>query len=136
MDQTAITYPDTVVTRMTGTTIKAVLEDVCDNLFHPDPYYRQGGDMVRVGGMSYSCRPGAKIGRRIGDMRLRGRPIEADKLYKVAGWAPVAEGAPGENAGEPMWEVLSRYLRDKKVVKPRKLNLPRLVGVSGNLGIA
>jgi len=136
MNQTAITYPDTVVTRMTGTTIKAILEDVCDNLFHPDPYYRQGGDMVRVGGMSYSCRPGAKIGRRIGDMRLRGRPIEADKLYKVAGWAPVAEGAPGESAGEPMWEVLSRYLRDKKIVKPRKLNLPRLVGVSGNLGIA
>ena len=135
MNQTAITYPDTVVTQMTGAAIKSILEDVCDNLFHPDPYYRQGGDMVRVGGMSYSCTPGAKIGKRIDDMRLRGRPIEADKLYKVASWAPVAERASNENAGEPMWEVLSRYLRDKKIVKPRKLDLPRLVGVSGNLGI-
>jgi sulfur-oxidizing protein SoxB len=136
MNQTAITYPDTVVTKMTGAAIKAILEDVCDNLFHPDPYYQQGGDMVRVGGMNYACTPGAKIGRRIGDMRLRGRPIEADKLYKVASWAPVAEGSPDENAGEPVWEILSRYLRDRKIVKPRKLNLPRLVGVSGNLGIA
>ena len=136
MNQTAITYPDSVVTKMTGAAIKGILEDVCDNLFHPDPYYRQGGDMVRVGGMNYACRPGAKIGGRIGDMRLRGRPIEADKLYKVASWAPVAEGARDENAGEPMWELLSRYLRDKKIVKPRKLELPRLVGVSGNLGIA
>jgi sulfur-oxidizing protein SoxB len=91
--------------------------------------------MVRVGGMNYACTPGAKIGMRIGDMRLRGRPIEADKLYKVASWAPVAEGASNENAGEPMWEVLSRYLRERKIVKPRKLNMPRLVGVSGNLGI-
>jgi len=136
MNQTAITYPDSVVTKMTGAAIKGILEDVCDNLFHPDPYYRQGGDMVRVGGMNYACRPGAKIGGRIGDMRLRGRPIEADKLYKVASWAPVAEGARDESAGEPMWELLSRYLRDKKIVKPRKLELPRLVGVSGNLGIA
>ena len=136
MNQTAITYPDTVVTKMTGAAIKAILEDVCDNLFHPDPYYQQGGDMVRVGGMNYACTPGAKIGRRIGDMRLRERPIEADKLYKVASWAPVAEGTPNENAGDPMWEVLSRYLRDRKIVKPPKLNLPRLVGVSGNLGIA
>jgi sulfur-oxidizing protein SoxB len=135
MNQTAITYPDTVATKMTGAAIKAILEDVCDNLFHSDPYYQQGGDMVRVGGMSYTCRPGAKIGGRIGDMRLRGRPIEAGKLYKVASWAPVAESASSENAGEPMWEVLSRYLRDKKIVRPRKLNLPHLVGVSGNLGI-
>jgi sulfur-oxidizing protein SoxB len=92
--------------------------------------------MVRVGGMSYVCRPGAKIGGRIGDMRLRGRPIDADKLYGVASWAPVAEGAPNESAGEAIWEVVSRYLRDKKIVKPRKLNVPHLVGVSGNLGIA
>jgi sulfur-oxidizing protein SoxB len=133
MNQTAITYPDTVVREMTGAAIKSVLEDVCDNLFHPDPYYQQGGDMVRVGQMSYSCNPGARIGARIGDMRLRGRPIEADKTYKVASWAPVGEGA---SSGEPMWDVLSRYLRDKKLVAPGELNLPRLIGVSGNLGIA
>ena len=80
--------------------------------------------------MSYSCTPGAKIGARIGDMRLRGRRIEADKIYKVASWAPAAEAADGE----PVWEILSRYLRDRKVVNPRRLELPRLIGTSGNLG--
>jgi sulfur-oxidizing protein SoxB len=135
MNQTAVTYPYTVVREMTGAAIKSILEDVCDNLFNPDPYQQQGGDMVRVGAMSYSCDPGARIGARIGDMRLRGRPIEADKTYKVASWAPVGEGALNEKAGEPMWDILSRYLRDRKIVKPRKLNVPRLVGVSGNLGI-
>jgi len=132
MNQTAITYPETVLSELSGAAIKSFMEDVCDNLFHPDPYYQQGGDMVRVGGMSYSCAPGNRIGSRIGDMRLRGRRIEADKIYKVASWAPVAEGV----AGEPMWEVLSRYLRDKKVVKPGRLELPRLIGTSGNLGAA
>jgi sulfur-oxidizing protein SoxB len=131
MNLTAITYPDTVLSELKGSAIKSLMEDVCDNLFHPDPYYQQGGDMVRVGGMSYSCTPGAKIGARIGDMRLRGRPIEANKVYKVASWAPVAEGA----AGEPVWELLARYLRDKKVVKPGRLELPRLVGTAGNLGV-
>jgi S-sulfosulfanyl-L-cysteine sulfohydrolase len=132
MSQTAITYPETTVTELTGAAIKSFLEDICDNLFHPDAYYQQGGDMVRVGGMSYSCTPGNKIGARIGDMRLRGRAIEADRVYKVASWAPVAEGV----TGEPVWEVLSRYLRDKKVVSPRRLELPRLIGTSGNLGAA
>jgi len=132
MNLTAITYPDTVLSELSGAAIKASMEDICDNLFHPDPYYQQGGDMVRVGGMSYSCTPGNKIGARIGDMRLRGRPVEADKMYKVASWAPVAEGS----GGEPIWEVLSRYLRDKKVVSPRRLELPRLIGTAGNLGVA
>ena len=130
MNQTAITYPETSVAGMTGAAIKSFLEDVCDNLFHPDPYYQQGGDMVRVGGLSYSCTPGARIGSRIGDMRLRGRPIEADKTYKVASWAPVAEDA----TGEPVWEVLARYLLDKKVVRPGRIDLPRLIGTRGNLG--
>ncbi len=132
MNQTAITYPDTTVSELSGAAIKAFMEDICDNLFHPDPYYQQGGDMVRVGGMSYSCTPGNRIGARIGDLRVRGRGIEADKMYKVASWAPVADGA----AGEPIWEVLSRYLRDKKVVKPGRLGLPRLIGTEGNLGTA
>jgi S-sulfosulfanyl-L-cysteine sulfohydrolase len=133
MNLTAITYPDTVVSELTGAAIKALLEDICDNLFHPDPYYQQGGDMVRVGGMSYSCTPGNRIGARIGDMRLHGKPLQADKIYKVASWAPVAEGAA---PGEPVWELLSRYLRDRKVVKPGRLELPRLVGTAGNLGVA
>jgi sulfur-oxidizing protein SoxB len=136
MNQTAITYPQIAVTPMKGETIKAVLEDVCDNLFNPDPYYQQGGDMVRVGGMRYSCTPGARIGQRIGDMRIGDRPIEAGKTYKVARWAPVAEPAGDEAMGEPIWNVFARYLRDRKTVRPRKLELPRLIGVSGNRGIS
>ncbi|MDP3672880.1 MAG: thiosulfohydrolase SoxB [Telluria sp.] len=132
MDQVAITYPQTSVTGMTGTAIKAVLEDVCDNLFNPDPYYQQGGDMVRVGGLQYTCRPNAKAGARIGEMTLNGKPIDADKTYKVAGWAPVAEGA----SGEPIWDVMETWFKAHPVVGRRKLNQPRLVGVDGNPGIA
>jgi sulfur-oxidizing protein SoxB len=131
MDQTAVTYPFVTVTEMSGETIKAVLEDVCDNLFNPDPYYQQGGDMVRVGGMTYTCEPNAKMGKRIRDMAVNGKPIEAGKKYKVAGWAPVAEGAQGE----PIWEVVETYLRAQKRVAPPKVNLPKLVGVEGNPGI-
>ncbi|HEY7673952.1 MAG TPA: thiosulfohydrolase SoxB [Burkholderiales bacterium] len=133
MSQTAITYSQTTLSELSGAAIKAILEDVCDNLFNPDPYYQQGGDMVRVGGMTYSCTPGARMGARISEMRLAGKPLEAGKTYKVAGWASVAEDTHG---GEPAWEVLGRYLRAKKIVKPGKLNLPRLVGVKGDAGIA
>ena len=132
MDQLAITYPYTTLTDLSGETIKTILEDVCDNLFNPDPYYQQGGDMVRVGGLQYTCMPGAKAGSRISDMRLKGKPIEAGKTYKVAGWAPVAEGA----RGEPIWDVVEKYLRDQKVIKAPVLNQPKLVGVEGNPGMA
>ena len=135
MDQTAISYPYTTVTEMTGETIKIILEDVCDNLFNPDPYYQQGGDMVRVGGLSYSCAPNAKMGARISDMSLRGRPIEAAKTYKVAGWAPVGEAARTAGA-EPIWDLMARYLRNRKVIEPLRLELPRLKGMEGNAGIA
>ena len=131
MDQTAITYPYTTVNALTGETIKSILEDVCDNLFNPDPYYQQGGDMVRVGGLQFTCEPTQKIGKRIGNLMLKGKPLEADKKYKVASWAPVAEGA----SGEPIWDVVVKYLRDKKVIRPPKLNRPRLIGVKGNPGI-
>ena len=93
MDMTATTYSYSTVTEMSGEMIKTVLEDVADNLFNPDPYYQQGGDMVRVGGLQYTCNPLAAMSQRITDMRLGGKPIEAGKQYKVAGWAPVAEGA-------------------------------------------
>ena len=132
MDQLAITYPYTTLTEMSGETIKTILEDVADNLFNPDPYYQQGGDMVRVGGLQYACTPGEKAGSRISDMRLKGKPIEAGKTYKVAGWAPVAEGAKGE----PIWDVVEAYLRDQKVIKAPVLNQPRLIGVDGNPGMA
>jgi sulfur-oxidizing protein SoxB len=134
MDQTAITYPWTTLTDMRGETIKTILEDVGDNLFNPDPYYQQGGDMVRVGGLSYRCEPGAKMGQRIQDMRLNGKPVEADKNYKVAGWAPVQEAS--KNAGPPVWEVVETYLKAHKVLKPPKLNMPSLVGMAGNPGLA
>jgi sulfur-oxidizing protein SoxB len=132
MDQTAITYPYVTVNEVTGETIKNILEDVCDNLFNPDPYYQQGGDMARVGGMQYSCEPQQKIGSRISNMTLKGKPIAAGKKYKLASWAPVAEGA----SGEPIWDVVTQYLRDKKVIRPPKLNRPTLVGVKGNPGKA
>ena len=135
LDQTAITYPYTTLTSMTGEFIKTVLEDVCDNLFNPDPYYQQGGDMVRVGGLQYRCDPTAKMGSRITAMALGGKPIEASKTYRVAGWAPVSEEA--KNAGgEPIWDLMARYLRDVKTVTPVKLNLPELQGVAGNPGMA
>ena len=130
MDQTAITYPYVTLSEMTGATMKTILEDVCDNLFNPDPYLQQGGDMVRVGGMAYACNPLAAMGARISDMRLHGKPIEADKRYKVVGWAPVAEGAQGE----PAWELVGRYLKDRKTVAARAPNLPPLIGMGRNPG--
>jgi sulfur-oxidizing protein SoxB len=132
--QTAITYPQTTLTEMSGATIKDTLEDIADNLFNPDPYKQQGGDMVRVGGLSYSCAPNAAIGQRIGDMRLNGKPLEADKTYKVAGWASVSE-AVRDHGGEPIWDMVARYLRDQKTIAPRRLNQPKLIGVAGNPGI-
>ena len=132
MDQTAITYPAVTVNEMTGARIKEILEDVCDNLFNPDPYLQQGGDMVRVGGLTYACEPRAKTGRRISDLRLQGKPLEADKTYRVAGWASVGEGV----TGEPVWDVVARHLRERRSIAPVKLNLPRLVGIERDPGIA
>jgi len=133
MDQTAITYPQTTLTNMSGEMIKTIMEDVADNLFNADPYYQQGGDMVRVGGIEYTIAPNAKIGKRITSMSIKGKPVVANKTYKVAGWAPVAENA----TGEPIWEVVASYLRDKKVIQGLKLNEPKIVGVGkSNPGIA
>ena len=135
MDQTAITYPHTTLTEMTGAQIKTVLEDVCDNLFNPDPYYQQGGDMVRVGGLQYSCEPAAPMGRRIGEMHLNGRRIEADKHYKVAGWAAVSEESR-DRGGEPIWELMEKYLRDRKTVPVLRPNAPKLRGIAGDRGMS
>jgi S-sulfosulfanyl-L-cysteine sulfohydrolase len=132
MDQTAITYPFSTLNEFTGQQIKDVMEDVCDNLFNPDPYMQQGGDMVRVGGITYACDPFASMGKRISDMRLNGKPIDPGRKYKVAGWASVAEGA----SGEPVWDVVARWLRDKKVVAPPRLNVPNILGAKGNDGLA
>nr|MDP2191192.1 thiosulfohydrolase SoxB [Rhodoferax sp.] len=134
MDMTATTYSYATVTEITGETIKIILEDVADNLFNPDPYYQQGGDMVRVGGLQYSCNPLATIGKRIDDLRLGGKLIQADKKYKVAGWAPVAEEA--RTAGNPqVWDVVETWLKARGgKVSARKLNSPTITGGLPNPG--
>ena len=135
MDQTAITYPWVTVAPMTGATIKTIMEDVADNLFNPDPYYQQGGDMVRVGGMRYAIDPNAPMGKRITAMELDGRPIDAAKTYTVAGWAPVSEAARNAHL-EPVWDVVARWLRAKKTISPRTPELPKLVGIRDDPGLA
>ena len=135
LDQTAITYPYVTVTRMPGTMIKTILEDVADNLFNPDPYFQQGGDMVRVGGMRYAIDPYAAMGRRIVKMELGGKPIEPSAIYTVAGWAPVSEEAKAVG-GEPVWDVVARYLRAKKTIVARAPDVPRLEGVGSDPGMA
>ncbi|MBK8959252.1 MAG: thiosulfohydrolase SoxB [Proteobacteria bacterium] len=131
LDQTAITYPAVTVNEFTGERIKAILEDVADNLFNPDPYYQQGGDMVRVGGLRYSCDPNAASGARISDLRLGDVPLDAARTYKVAGWASVAE----QVEGPPVWDVVAEYLRARPSLAAPKLNLPHLRGVDGNPGL-
>ncbi len=131
MDQTATTYPAVTLNEFSGEQIKTILEDVADNLFNSDPYYQQGGDMVRVGGMDYTLEPGAAAGARIKDMRLGGKPIDASKKYRVAGWASVAENAQGE----PVWELVARHLRELKTVKAKAPSQPKLIGVKGNPGL-
>jgi len=133
MDQTAITYPETYRREMSGADLKAILEDVSDNLFNEDPYFQQGGDMVRLGGLDYVCDPLAGFGKRITNMTLdNGTPIAADKKYMVAGWATVGSKSPGR----PIWDVVADYLRDQKQVKLGKINTPKLKSVKGNPGVA
>lgn len=131
MDQTAITYPATTLNDLSGDMLKTILEDVADNLFNPDPYYQQGGDMVRVGGLEYAIAPNASAGNRIRDMRVGGKAVEAGKTYKVAGWASVQAGVEGE----AIWDVVGNWLRDKKSVSVGTLNQPQLVGISKNQGL-
>ncbi len=133
LDQTCLTYPETYVREMKGSELKLIMEDVADNLFNPEPYLQSGGDMVRVGGFDYVCEPGRTIGERISEMTLdNGDRIEADRTYKVTGWATV--GAQSE--GPAIWDVVAEYLRDRKEVHVGKLNTPVLKGVTGNSGLA
>ena len=132
MDQTAITYPYATLNELSGAQIRTILEDVADNLFNADPYLQQGGDMVRVGGLRYAIAPRQGIGRRISGLSLGGKPLEAGRRYKVAGWAPVAEGA----SGRPVWELVRSYLKSRNTVKPLRASLPRLLGVQGDPGIS
>jgi S-sulfosulfanyl-L-cysteine sulfohydrolase len=131
LSETAITYPETYVVSMTGGQIKDILEDVCDNLFNPDPYYQQGGDMVRVGGLAYTCVPGEAVGGRISELKLTdGRHVEAGKSYKVAGWASV-----NEQQGTPVWGILASHLASGKTADLRGGGIT-LKGVDDNPGMA
>jgi S-sulfosulfanyl-L-cysteine sulfohydrolase len=123
---TAISYPAAYRMSMTGARLKEVLEDVADNLFNPDPYYQQGGDMVRVGGVSYTIDIGKPIGSRISDLRLlrTDRPLEANREYVVAGWASVNEGTEGP----PIWDVVVNHIQKKRVVAPKETGHVRVVG--------
>ncbi len=124
--QTSITYPNAYRTEMTGSFLKEVLEDVADNLFNTDPYYQQGGDMVRAGGLAYRIDINQPIGRRISEMTLlrTGKAIEADKKYAVSGWASVNEGTQGP----PVWDVVMRYIEKQKTVR---IELNRNIKVVG-----
>ena len=136
MDMTATTYSYATLTEMKGEMVKTIMEDVADNLFNPDPYYQQGGDMVRVGGMSYDFNPLEAMGKRVSNMRLKGQLIDPNKVYKVAGWAPVGEEAA--KAGNPMvWELVEQWLKARGgKVSARQPNLPRLTGAVPNPGLA
>ena len=130
--QTAMTYPETYVKELTGKAIKNILEDVADNLFNPDPFYQQGGDMVRTGGLSYKIDPTQKMGKRISNVRtLDGKPLDPNKKYKVAGWSTVNSKA----AGEPVWESVEKYLKNIKHIKKLKVDTPEIVGLKNNKGI-
>ena len=112
---TAMSYPQVYLTEMTGETIKIILEDVADNLFNPDPYYQQGGDMVRVGGMGYKIKIGKPQGERLSEMTIlkTGQRLEPTKKYKVGGWASVNENTEGP----PVWDLVESYIKRKKVIE-------------------
>ena len=131
MSQTAITYASSTLNNISGKDIKLIMEDVADNLFNEDPYYQQGGDMVRIGGLKYAMEPTQKIGKRISDMELDGKPLNMNKKYRVAGWASVSQ--PRE--GVPIWEVVEQYLLDKQTVNIKELNLPVIKGLGTNKGL-
>ncbi len=133
MDQTSITYATATLNERTGEQVKEILEDIADNLFNKDPYYQQGGDMVRVGGLKYTIDPTQDIGKRISDMTLGGKPLDPNKKYRVAGWASLEEKPAGD---KPIWDVVANYLRSKKTVNIKQANVPVLKGVGGNPGVA
>ncbi len=131
--QTAMTYPETYARDIKGSDIKLILEDVADNLFNADPFYQQGGDMVRTGGISYRIEPTAEMGKRITDITLTktGQKIDANKMYKVAGWSTVGAKSPGE----PVWETVETYLKNVKHIANLKVDTPDMIGVKGNPGM-
>ena len=123
---TSITYPNAYRMNMTGARLKEVLEDVADNLFNPDPYYQQGGDMVRVGGIGYKIDVTKQIGSRISELTYlkNGSKLDPDRDYVVAGWASVREGTQGP----PIYDVVSNYISRKQTISVEPNNHVKLVG--------
>lgn len=126
--QTAMNYPAVYRTEMTGEQLKIMLEDVCDNLFNPNPYYQQGGDMVRVGGLSYECAPKEVMGNRIQNMVFTptGVPIEANKSYVVGGWASVNP----DTEGPAIYDLLENYIQRKNLIIPSSVGAVTVKGMS------
>ena len=125
--QTSMNYPEVYRIEMTGKQLKDILEDVCDNLFNPDPFFQQGGDMVRVGGMTYTCRPKAENGSRISEMRLMkdGELIESSKTYMVGGWGSVSKDV----SGPAIYDILESYISEKQLIKPLGAKPVRVIGM-------
>ncbi|MBL8565800.1 MAG: thiosulfohydrolase SoxB [Hyphomicrobiaceae bacterium] len=125
--QTGMTYPNVYRLEFTGAQLHEILEDVCDNLFHKDPFYQQGGDMVRVGGLGYTCAPKEDKGKRITGMTLlkSGKPIEGDKKYVVGGWASVNQGTQGP----AIYDLMEKYISEKKSIAPIKNETVKIVGM-------
>lgn len=119
---TSMTYGQVYRNEMTGETLKTVMEDVADNIFNADPYYQQGGDMVRVGGLAYTIDPNAAMGDRISGMRLLkdDSPIEPSRSYVVAGWASVNEGTEGPQ----IWDVVENHIRGTGTLTARDAASP------------
>ena len=130
-NQTAITYPNTYRRELNGSTLKNILEDVADNIFNPDPYMQQGGDMVRTAGLIYDITPKNIIGKRISNLRLsNGNLIDPNKNYVISGWASVNQ----IETGKPIWEVVREYLQNNKIYSSQDNEKPRILGESDNLG--
>ena len=124
--QTSMNYPEVYRTEMNGETIKNLLEDVCDNIFNPDPFFQQGGDMVRVGGMTYTCLPKNSMGNRISDLKLsNGEKIESQKKYSIGGWGSINP----EVEGPPIYKVLEDYVSGEKIIKPKNNNPVKVKGI-------
>lgn len=123
---TAITYPQCYRSTMSGARLREVMEDVADNLFNADPYYQQGGDMVRMGGLGYTLNPTQTMGNRIGGMVLlrTGAPIEASRDYAIAGWASINQGTDGP----PIWQIIENYLKNHGTIRPQVRQTVKLVG--------
>ena len=112
---------------MTGKMIKEILEDVCDNIFNPDPFFQQGGDMVRVGGLTYTCSPKNEIGKRISNLRMvsTDKPLEASKKYIVGGWGSINPML----MAHPFIQLLENYISEKKVINSKKSEIVEVLGM-------